>query len=129
MSFPDEETLVWAKKKYGGSGGGLPVVELTTKANIMEEGAEVQLSEAESAELDAAWEKNLPCVISTGVEGMSDILMGTFIRHDQPDWHPIFEALFYHTFVGILIITVSKWGSGWGMSVNMYHPENYIPGE
>lgn len=112
----------------GVGGAGLPVVELTTKASLAEEGAEVTLTAEEAALLDAAWEKKLPCVISTGVEGMTDVLMGTFIRHDDPSYFPSFEALFYHTFVGILIITVSKAISGWYMRVDMYHPEYYIPG-
>ena len=36
MSFPDEETLVWAKKKYGGSGGPAGEVDLT-KLGLVEE--------------------------------------------------------------------------------------------
>lgn len=113
---------------YIGSGAvRLPVVVLSTKANIANEGVAVELGAEESAMLDSAWEKKLPCIVSVGVEGMDDVLMGTFVRHDSTSGNKeLFEALFFHIFVGILVIALEKGANKWTIRVNMYHPEQYM---
>lgn len=120
MSFPDEETRIWAKKKYGGSGGGLPVVELTTKANIFSTDA-VDVSEAENAALNAAWETNLPCIISLGVEGMEDILSFVFTRRSIPGPdHKCHSGLYFHSFVGLMNVNIeNNNGDRWHIFVDI----------
>lgn len=98
----------------------LPVVELTTKANITQ--TNVSLSEAENSQLDSAWEANMPCVISVGVEGMTDVLSFAFVRHSDPDRnYRCYSGMFYHAFVGLLIVKVENvLDNAWTISVSTY---------
>lgn len=80
----------------------LPVVELSTKANIMEA---VYLSEADKTAMDDAWKKNTPCIISLGVGNMDDVLMSTFTRHSDSGYRA-FNGIFYHSFAGLLAVTL-----------------------